>query len=175
MRMLLLYWEEFVHRIRLRYLIPKRIRNKNIKFGYGFEIGSFDNLELGDNIVLGKRCFIDSRGGVIIGDGIVTGPELMIFSSNHDYNSEEFLPFADYDLPGRVEIGPNTWIGGRVLILPGVKLGEGCVIAGGSVVTKSFPALSVIGGVPAKHIKNRCRLAYTRAKESNKYAKDIRI
>jgi acetyltransferase-like isoleucine patch superfamily enzyme len=55
----------------------------------------------------------------------------------------------------KIIIGANSWLGANVVILPGVVLGEGCVVAANSVVTRSFDAYSIIGGVPAKLIKNR--------------------
>jgi acetyltransferase-like isoleucine patch superfamily enzyme len=68
-------------------------------------------------------------------------------------------------------IGPNCWIGSKVTILDGVTIGEGCVIAAGSVVTKSFPDYSVIGGVPARVL--RSRLPETKTSVSYEYTEKI--
>ena len=99
--------------------------------------------------------------------------DIMIFSVNHLYETDKCLPFDENLVYKKVVIGENCWIGGRVFILPGVELGEGGVVAGGSVVTKSFPPLSVIGGNPAKLIKYRDAEKYNAAKMKCKYVSDI--
>lgn len=144
-------------------------KGKNVKIRPGFKIGHSHNLILHDNIVLGENIFINAHGGVEIGSGTITGPDVMIFSVNHIYDSSETLPFSEELSLKKVTIGENCWIGGRAFICPGVVLGEGCVVAGGSVVTKSFPACSVIGGNPAKLIKTKDVVMYQEAKLRKKY------
>ena len=123
--------------------------------------------------LLGENSFINARGGVVIKSGVITGPDIMIFAENHIYDTDKCLPF-DEDLTfKKVVIGENCWIGAKAFILPGVELGEGCVVAGGSVVTKSFPPLSIIGGNPARLIKHRNAGKYHVAKMKNKYVSDI--
>jgi virginiamycin A acetyltransferase len=68
-----------------------------------------------------------------------------------------YAPYFDAKSKGHIEIGNDVWIGLNVIILSGVKIGDGVVIAAGSVVTKSIPAYSIYGGVPAKFIKLRLR------------------
>ena len=142
---------------------------ENVNIHKGFRIGHAENLILHDNIVLGENVFINAHGGVEIGSGTITGPDVMIFSVNHIYDSSETLPFSEELSLKKVTIGENCWIGGRAFICPGVVLGEGCVVAGGSVVTKSFPACSVIGGNPAKLIKTKDVVMYQEAKLRKKY------
>lgn len=141
----------------------------NVSINPGFRIGHSDNLILHDNIVLGENIFINAHGGVEIGSGTITGPDVMIFSVNHIYDTTDSLPFSEDLSLKKVVIGENCWIGGRVFICPGVELGEGCVVAGGSVVTKSFPMCSVIGGNPAKVIKTRDIEEYKEAKNKGVY------
>lgn len=141
----------------------------NVKIFSGFKIGHPEGLIVNDNVVLGENIFINAHGGVEIGTGTITGPDVMIFSVNHIYDSSEVLPFAEELELKKVSIGNNCWIGGRVFICPGVELGEGCVVAGGSVVTKCFPRCSVIGGNPARIIKQRDVEIYNKAKANSKY------
>ena len=145
----------------------------NVKILRGFRIGHACNLILHDNVILGEHIFLNAQGGVEIKSGTITGPDVMIFSDNHIYDTSEYLPFDNARDFRKVVIGENCWIGGRVFICPGVELGEGCVVAGGSVVTKSFPPLSVIGGNPARIIKYRDRIMYEAAKHKGQYCVDL--
>ena len=128
----------------------------------GFMIGHREGLILHDYVRIGENSFINAHGGVEIHSGVVTGPFLTIFSVNHVYENARTVPFDDNLIFKKVTIEKNCWIGGRVFIVPGVTIGEGCIIAGGAVVTKSFPALSVIGGNPARVIKTRDAEDYQR-------------
>lgn len=142
---------------------------KNVSVFAGFKFGHSEKLTLHDNIVLGENIFINAHGGVEICSGTITGPDVMIFSVNHIYDSEDILPFAEELSLKPVKIEENCWIGARSFICPGVTIGEGSVVAAGSVVTKSFPACSVIGGNPARLIKTKNVKLYSKAKVSHKY------
>jgi acetyltransferase-like isoleucine patch superfamily enzyme len=110
---------------------------------------------IGNRTGISARAYLAGQGGITIGDDVIMGPNVQIFSENHAY--------ADLNVPIKqqgvikqaVKIGNNCWIGGGATILAGVILGDGCVVAAGSVVNKSFPENTVVGGIPAKAIKNR--------------------
>lgn len=144
-------------------------KGNRVKILPGFRIGYSENLILHDNVFLGENIFINSSGGVEIGSGTITGPDVMIFSCNHIYNSPDILPFAEEMSFKKVTIGENCWIGAKCFICPGVEIGEGCVIAAGSVVTKSFPMCSVIGGNPARILKTKDIEMYKKAKSKKVY------
>ena len=173
---MILYINAAIKSLWAKYRIRKMkfgLLGKNVKIRPNFRLGHTEKLYLNDNIVLGENIFINAHGGVEIGSGTITGPDVMIFSVNHIYETTSCLPFAEGMDSRKVVIGENCWIGGRTFICPGVELGEGCVVAGGSVVTKSFPALSVIGGNPAKLIKTRSQEKYLKAKDTKLYHSDI--
>lgn len=161
-------WERYkLNCCKFKYL------GRNVKIRRGFRFGHAYNLELQDNIVIGENVFINAHGGVVIKSGTITGPDIMIFSVNHVYDTDKCLPFSEELSFKKVIIGENCWIGGRSFICAGVELGEGCVVAAGAVVTKSFPPLSIIGGNPARLIKVKNAEKYEIAKVKYKYHSDI--
>ena len=161
------YFKYFVHKQKLKALKKHCAlwEGPNVRIMPGFQINHEDNLTLHDYVRIGTDSLINAHGGVEICSGFVSGPKLTIFSVNHIYNNARTLPFDNELELKKVYIGENCWVGGNVFIVPGVSLGEGCIVAGGSVVTKSFPSLSVIGGNPAKLIKQRSPEDYERQKQ----------
>lgn len=158
----------FLHKCRI-FSLNIGYKGNNVQIFPGFKFGHEDKLIIMNDVVIGERSFINAHGGVTIKSGTITGPELMIFSVNHKYENSEVIPFSNELLLKSVVIGENCWIGARVFICPGVLIGDGCIIAGGSVVTKSFPSLSVIGGNPAKLIKLRDKYDYEKMCSTEKY------
>jgi len=114
------------------------------------------------NIKLGKNCYINHnaclwaspKAKIVMGDDVITGPRVTVVASNHDTSKKNLIrlnPWAEKD----VIIGSDVWIGANALILPGVKIGDGAVIAGGAVVNKDVGDYAVVGGVPASDIGKR--------------------
>ncbi|HEY8931274.1 MAG TPA: DapH/DapD/GlmU-related protein [Mucilaginibacter sp.] len=96
-------------------------------------------------------CYIQGINGVIIGDDTIFAPGVKIISANHDMDD-----YKKHDKGGSpIIIGKKCWLGTNSVILPGVELGDNVIVGAGSVVTKSFGPNVIIGGVPAKIIKNR--------------------
>lgn len=123
---------------------PKSIIHWKTKFFYP------QGVSIGENCNLGNGAFLDGRCGIKIGNRVDTGSEIMIYTLQHDIDS------ATFDVAGGpVVIEDYVYIGPRVIILPNVHIGKGAVVAAGAVVTKDVPPFAVVGGVPAKFIRER--------------------
>ena len=107
---------------------------------------------LGDHTIINRRCTIDGRGGVTIGNNVSISPEVMFITSQHLKDDPEF-PIEDKP----IVIEDYVWVGSRATLLPGVKIGKGAVVAAGAVVARDVPPYVVVGGVPAKVIGERTK------------------
>lgn len=114
-----------------------------------------DRIVLGEWVRIGKRCYLNGEGNITIGAGTTFAPEVVILSSTHRYKQDAYLPYDEYDEFRPVTIGCGAWLGYRSMIIPGVTIGDGAIIAMGSVVTKDVPAGAIVGGNPAKIISQR--------------------
>lgn len=114
-------------------------RNVDLRSPYRISIGHHTNIN--------KKCVLDGRGGLYIGNNVDVAQEVNIWTEQHDYNS----PFYK-SVNKSVIIEDYVWIASRATILPGVKVGRGAVVACGAVVTKDVPSLAIVAGVPAKII-----------------------
>ncbi len=141
---------------------------KGIIIGNNVSIGSYSHLivsttlnnigkyiQIEDNVGIGEYSYIGGAGGVLIGKNTIVGQYLSIHPENHKYQNTDILIKNQGVSRQGVTVGENCWLGSKVTILDGVSIGANSVIAAGAVVTRSFPAYSVIGGVPAKLIKSR--------------------
>ena len=109
-------------------------------------------LNLGDGVSVGWFAELDARGGIVIDHDTNISSHVKMITGSHDINDPQFT--ADF-LP--IHIGHHVWIGTGAMILQGVQIGDGAVIAAGAVVTHDVPSYEVWGGVPAKKISERSR------------------
>jgi acetyltransferase-like isoleucine patch superfamily enzyme len=131
------------------------IARDSILFCTGVIAQKGKGITIGNRTGIGARAFLAGQGGITIGDDVITGPNIQVFSENHNFDDLNQIIKDQGVTKQPTIIGNNCWIGGNVTILAGVSIGNGCVIAAGSVVNKSVPANSVVAGVPAKVIKSR--------------------
>ncbi len=108
-------------------------------------------IRIGNDNYFNRNVMIDACGLVQIGDENMVGPDVYIADSNHSFGPG--ISPKDHPMQaGQVVIGNRCWIGAKAVILTGVSLGDGCVVAAGSVVTRSVPAGQVVAGVPARRM-----------------------
>lgn len=141
--------------MKIRYFFLRRIANsvgKNINIEQRVVFG--EELEIGDNSTIGFNS--DIYGPVKIGKNVMLGPEVAIYTHNHAHDDIDIpMIYQGYTQNQPVIIEDNVWIGRRVLIMPGVHIGTGAIVAAGAVVTKDVNSYSIVGGNPARHIKFR--------------------
>jgi len=108
------------------------------------------NIEIGEGTIIGDHATLDGRALLKIGSHVAIASNVSIYNSQHDIHSADMRPIEK-----PVEIGDYVFIGPRAIILPGVKVGKGAVVAAGAVVTKDVKPKAIVGGVPAAEVGKR--------------------
>ena len=154
---LFLKWIGEIHSHHIRLFFYKRVylirMKKNVVVYSGCEIRNPGGLQIGNGSVIGNDAILDARAGLTIGENVVLASNVSIWTLQHDYRDPEFRCNPEHY--GPVSIQDRAWIGPNVVILHDVIIGEGAVVAAGSVVTKNVPPYTLVGGVPAKFIGER--------------------
>lgn len=124
-------------------------------------VASNPELIIGDNCEIGENTHITCANRIVIGNGLLTGRRCTITDNSHGESLIENLGvrprMRKSFSKGPVHIGDNVWLGDNVVVLPGVSIGNGCIIGANAVVTKDIPAYSVAVGNPAKVVKSLCK------------------
>ncbi len=123
---------------------------KDAHIHMGAQFFYLPNIEIGEGTIIGQNAFLDGRDKLKIGKFVDIASDVMIYNSEHDINSDDFKAIT-----APVEISDYIFIGPRAIILPGVKIGKGAVVAAGAVVTKDVDDFKIVGGVPAQVIGER--------------------
>ena len=112
-------------------------------------------ISIGKYCRIGPRCHLDGEGELTIKDGTILAPEVALLTGSHNYKQSKLLPYDENDKLEPIIIGAGVWIGFRAMILSGVTIGDGAIVAAGSVVVKSVAAGEIVAGNPAKSIGQR--------------------
>jgi acetyltransferase-like isoleucine patch superfamily enzyme len=111
-------------------------------------------IEIRDNVYIGRSFYLMACNSVVISDGCVLSEDVYISDLTHGFDPTKGLIMKQkLESKGPVVIGPNCFLGYRVSVMPGVTLGEWCIVGAHSVVTRSFPPYSMVAGVPARLLK----------------------
>lgn len=142
--------------------LPKKLRacsagayinkcGKNVDIGRKIKLSS--NISLGDRSSIGDYSYL--QGEIEIGKDVMMAPYCSIIADSHNFDDITRPMNVQGSTHGKIVIGDDVWIGYRVTILPDVKIGNGAILAAGSVVTKDVPDYVIVGGCPAKVIRLR--------------------
>jgi acetyltransferase-like isoleucine patch superfamily enzyme len=128
----------------------------------GLELRAADHIEIGAGTIVGFDCILDGRSGLRLGSNVNLSSQVAIWTLQHDPQSPDFEAAG-----AEVVVEDHAWLSFRCTILPGVRVGEGAVVAAGAVVTKDVAPYTVVAGIPARQIGIRSRdLRYELAKGS---------
>ena len=128
----------------------------NVRIYSGFHIRDPFNISIAEGVSIGPNVVLDGRKGIKIGKSTVIAYEAIIWTLSHDYNDLNFSCKGT-----SVIIGDYAWICSRAIIMPGINVGNGAVIASGAIVTKDVPPYAIVAGVPAKIIGWRKQANWT--------------
>lgn len=109
------------------------------------------NIYLGDEVYLNVLCTILDCNEVRIGNHVMIGPSVQIYTAAHHLNAEERN--QGWEVAKPITIEDNVWIGGAAILLPGVRIGKNAVVGAGAVVTRDVPPNTVVAGIPARTIR----------------------
>ena len=147
-----------VRGVRLRVRV---LRAAGVDIGHGTLIGGSvriegsprpsRNLRIGTKCWINSGCLLDTSAAITIGNGVSMAQDVMILTGTHDIGSPEFRAGSTVLKP--VQIGHGCWLGARSVILPGVSVGNGAIVAAGAVVTDDVPENSLVAGVPAQVVR----------------------
>lgn len=142
---------------KIRYFLCKKLfakMGKNVNIEHGAFFGKGNDIEIDDYSGLGINCRVS--GPLKIGKYVMMGPDVMIYTANHEISDINTPMIMQGDTPKKgVIIKDDVWIGARSILLPGVTVHKGAVVAAGAVVTKDVPPFAIVGGNPARVIRYR--------------------
>jgi len=113
-----------------------------------------ENIIIGNNCSFNRNCWISGGGDLTIGNDVIMGPYVIIHTANHNYNDPNEKIRNQGHIFKKVVIMDNVWVGAGAIILPGVTIQSNAIVAAGAIVTQDVKANTIVGGSPAKFIKN---------------------
>ena len=146
------------------YCVNHTIGKRKAKVGKGSKVHATVIIRQGYNIEIGEGCLINHNnvlqagkvdGKIRIGNYVHTGANVMIIAFNHAFDTRDIPTIKQDYYDADINIGDDVWIGGGAIVLAGVTIGKGAIVAAGAVVNSDVPEYTIVGGIPAKIIKER--------------------
>ena len=129
----------------LRYQL--RWHKNRVMLSSGVKVICPERVAMGQDILVANRCWLQAAGGLTFGNRVMLGPDVKLLTSNHELDT-----LLTVNAP--IVLEDEVWIGAGSIVLPGVRVGRGAVVAAGAVVTKDVAPYTVVGGIPARKIKD---------------------
>jgi maltose O-acetyltransferase len=147
---------EFGVKLRRR-VYSKRLKScgKNLEIYENNNIKGFKNISIGDDFFMNFGGTLDAQDDLVIGNYVTCGYNVKLITVNHIFTRLDLQIQKQGVEHKKISVGNDVWIGADAIVLPGVKIGDGCVIGAGSIVTKDVPDFAVAAGNPARVIKHR--------------------
>lgn len=157
-----------------RMLMLKRIKNVNSSLKYlllgNCSISNIENFLIGDGCRIGDGCLINAGGGLEMGNNVILAPNVIIWTQNHNFINANMLPYDAGIKNKKVTIGNNCWFGEGVKIAPGVSIGEGVILAMGSVVFNDIEPFAIAMGNPATVKSIRTDITHYKSLDVHKHS-----
>jgi len=146
----------FQARLRARFwgLFTKAM-GENVHLLAGVKLHSPHNISIGHNVSINYGTSLGGTDDLTLGNYVLIGPNCTLLTANHQYDDWKIPVIHQGITKAPIVIEDNVWLGVNVVVLPGVTIGKGTIVAAGAVVSKDVPPYSIVGGVPAKVIKSR--------------------
>jgi len=149
----LLNFHNYSHVVPLRTLS----RGAGCRISPDVNFSNPERISLGERVSLGSRCFVwggHSHGCISIDDDVLFGPDVLVTAATYRFNDGAPVTRQKMD-EADVKIGKDVWVGAKAIILPGVTIGDGAIVAAGSLVRQDVPAMAIVAGVPATQVGER--------------------
>lgn len=137
-----------------KYIYRVKLCNRVVIYNH-CQIRNHSQLFIGSGSIIGDYAMLDARNGIEIGENVNLSTGVQIWSEQHDHRDPSFKCNSDESF--KIVIGNRAWLGPRTIVLHGVTIGEGAVVAAGAVVTKDVPPFAIVAGIPARIIGYRNR------------------
>ena len=151
-------FSSFAYYIHEHVIWKKKIHHKgDFRIHARASIRNAQNIYLGNNVRITMDCCIwaEQHSKIIFGDNVLVGPSVKMFCGNHGMKLCDIPMVYQERQEKNIIIGNDVWIGANSILVSGVKINDGAIVAAGSVVTKEVPAYAIVAGIPAKVIKYR--------------------
>jgi acetyltransferase-like isoleucine patch superfamily enzyme len=151
------------------YKLKSYLKKCKVRTGGRIYIEHPENTSFEGDIYIGPDAYWSAKGGIEIRKNVIFGPKTTIWTYNHNYKSSEVFPYDENDILKSVLIKEDVWVGLGSIIMPGVTIHEGAIVAAGSVVVKDVPKCAIVAGNPASVVGYRDELSYSKVTNESRY------